>query len=717
MNDLGLALAWLAFRVACLLAPALLLQGLASRRGPACGARVATWSLTLAAGLGVVACFGGLDPGRWTTPRESQRAPVVATNQRAVKTVDSGRAHETRGWSMALGLPKAWERIGRARAPVVIAGRWGRGLALAALACIGLGLSRLALGLWAIRVCRIRGGGVDDPALLRLVEELRGAMGCRRPVRVLEVPDLATPATAGWLRPLLLLPPGWRGWAPSERRAVVAHELAHVIRNDYAAGLMAKFAVALNCQHPLVRRMAARLHMEQELAADALGARFAGGHASYLLALSRLALEQDSRPTIWPARAFLPARGTLIRRIAMLKDTTVTDGIARDWSRSRRYAAALGLLALAACLACWKAPARAADAAPGSAPAKSLLQPLELRFLPPKSTGVVAVRPAALAGRKGMETLTSMLVALNANDLDHLIKELKIDTANPGYVEIRCEDIESVVAAFDIGVAAGGQKRPDGQKLHTMIFGGVTVRAVKSFDWPDFFAQRNLDLDEIKVPGGSYYKIRDPKKSELFMGCCLYLPDDRTLVFEDEETIRGWVGRDDLPVPDYVRGDDWKRASRGVFAVALDNREDSLAKDFDLGRPDDAMVLPMFRGVDRWVLSVPATDDISPHAEAVVRDARSAVLLVREVEHLVKIGRTALALTTPLIGERARASRFADRILENLKIVRANRTILLDSPQSGTFAEVGAMLSHVVADATARAKAQTASASPKAERR
>ena len=48
MNDLGLTLAWLAVQVTILLAPALALNALASRRGPAAGAGspslVSAWS-------------------------------------------------------------------------------------------------------------------------------------------------------------------------------------------------------------------------------------------------------------------------------------------------------------------------------------------------------------------------------------------------------------------------------------------------------------------------------------------------------------------------------------------------------------------------------------------------------------------------------------------------------------------------------------------------
>ena len=37
-------------------------------------------------------------------------------------------------------------------------------------------------------------------------------------------------AAAGWLRPFVLLPRDWRSWSGVERRAVLAHEMAHIGR-------------------------------------------------------------------------------------------------------------------------------------------------------------------------------------------------------------------------------------------------------------------------------------------------------------------------------------------------------------------------------------------------------------------------------------------------------------------------------------------------------
>src|SRR5262249_47446930 len=103
------------------------------------------------------------------------------------------------------------------------------------------------------------------------------ALACRRRIEVRQTDDLTTAATVGWWRPLLLLPADWQGWSAAELRAVLAHEIAHILRADYATWLLARLSVALHFYHPLVRWLAGRLQLQQELAADALGALGAGG--------------------------------------------------------------------------------------------------------------------------------------------------------------------------------------------------------------------------------------------------------------------------------------------------------------------------------------------------------------------------------------------------------------------------------------------------------
>lgn len=722
MNDLGYALAWLSLQVACLLAPALVLQALASRRGPSSGAWVATWSLGLTAALGFAAVLFGLGPA-WAPMRPMASSPPAASvpeGSRAGPLIMPERGGPERSVSLgplARRWLRAWERLGhRVTGPAAMVRPWGRVFALVTLSGMGLGLLRLMLGLWAVRLCRRQGTPVRDPSMTALVEQLRIVMRCRPEVEVLEVPDLASPATAGLWRPMLLFPTDWRRWGEADRRAVVAHELAHVIRGDYAAGLLARVAVALNFLHPLVRWMAGWLHLEQELAADAMGARFAGGRAAYLLALSRLALEQDGRPSSWPVRAFLPARGTLIRRIAMLKKNgNGSRRNAREWSKPKRLTAAVGLLVLSAGVASWKAPARAAENGPSPTPkaqAGEAVRPFDLTYVPDTVKGVAAVRPAALASRMGVD-LTPMIEDILIEDITLISKPLGVDPSRPGFVKIRCEDVESVVVGFNLGRSR--TRGDDGQKLHALEFRGLTVRTVEPFDWRGFFRQWNLELSEVRKSGGVYYKIKNTRYAEILMGCAIYLPDDRTIVFESEETIQAMIAREKPTAPDYLRGADWERASRGVLAVAIDNRNDTFIKSFGVGRPDDAEVLALFKGIDRWVFGVGGDDEIAILGEAVGRDPQAAEAVARAVEGLVKLGREALNSASPESGGHDLAVRLTKGLLANLKVGHEGRTISLSSEEFGTFADLASFF--LVEIEESRAKVQTVETGPKPVRR
>ncbi len=184
-----------------------------------------------------------------------------------------------------------------------------------------VGLLQLVGGLLAARSYRRSSRLIQDQPLGELVDVLCAELLCTTPIELRETATLATAATIGWRRPLILLPLEWRSWNDAQRRAVLAHEIAHVARQDFLACVLAQASLALHFYHPLVHWLVSRLRLEQELAADALAAGVAGGDRNYLQTLAELALRQTERPLGWPARTFLPTPGTFMRRIEMLRDT------------------------------------------------------------------------------------------------------------------------------------------------------------------------------------------------------------------------------------------------------------------------------------------------------------------------------------------------------------------------------------------------------------
>ncbi len=220
---------------------------------------------------------------------------------------------------------------------------WSNRIGLLFAGGLGLCVAWRAIGLLALRRQVRQSRCLEDNSLIEEVDVLCAELGLTRRVEIRQSAQLATAATVGSRRPVILLPATWRAWSPEERRVVLAHELAHIARHDYSTWILAQIGVLTHFYHPLVHWLASRLRLEQELAADALAASLSGGQQKYLTTLAQLALRSSAPSIVWPAQAFLPTRSMFLRRIEMLRNPQVT--------REHRWATATTGLSLATLLA------------------------------------------------------------------------------------------------------------------------------------------------------------------------------------------------------------------------------------------------------------------------------------------------------------------------------------------------------------------------------
>ena len=211
-------------------------------------------------------------------------------------------------------------------------------LVLAAWIASFIGLTRLALGFIHMRRLVRTSVPLNDESLCKLFAELKSQCKIARPVALRESPQLSVAATVGWRRPLVLLPPSWHTWTPDERRAVLAHELAHVRQRHYPTWIIGQLAVVAHFYHPLVHWLARRLRFEQELAADAFAAATFADRRQYAAVLASLALGPTrSHSMITPIGLFM-SRPILMRRIAMLRQTNDTPTAKSGWKVRFRIA-------------------------------------------------------------------------------------------------------------------------------------------------------------------------------------------------------------------------------------------------------------------------------------------------------------------------------------------------------------------------------------------
>jgi beta-lactamase regulating signal transducer with metallopeptidase domain len=207
-----------------------------------------------------------------------------------------------------------------------------------------LGLTFVAL----LRLQRLRGRArvLVDPSWLTALAATQQRFGFKHGTALLVSQELSSPISWGVLRPVILLDP--RAAADSgQAEAIVAHELAHVARLDWAKLLIGRIACALFWFNPLVWILARSCHELREEAADDAVLRTDVASADYAALLVGVA-RHENRGMLLAANGVAPSRGSLSRRVVRVLDSACSRaqaGIA--WTLACSLAAALVTIGLA----------------------------------------------------------------------------------------------------------------------------------------------------------------------------------------------------------------------------------------------------------------------------------------------------------------------------------------------------------------------------------
>jgi len=187
----------------------------------------------------------------------------------------------------------------------LIVGFWG--------VCAAVLAARMALGLlWIRRTARAQR---SDPQWQAVVSRLALQFGVKRAVRLRVVAQLSTPITAGWWRPVVLVPAALVSGMPKELlEALLAHEMAHVKRLDYLVNLGQSVVEIVLFYHPAVWFISGRIRIAREQIADDLAARHLGQPRRLAQALSELERLQFSGHPL----ALAASGGHLLSRVKRL---------------------------------------------------------------------------------------------------------------------------------------------------------------------------------------------------------------------------------------------------------------------------------------------------------------------------------------------------------------------------------------------------------------
>ena len=172
-------------------------------------------------------------------------------------------------------------------------------------------LSWLAVSLLRLRRLRAAGAIVSDAAYDELQRDLGTAADVRR------VPGGGQPVTFGVRRPIVLLPEALALQPPGIQRAVLAHELLHVQRRDWAWFVGEEVVRAILWFNPAVWWLISRIQLAREELIDHLTVLATGSRRTYLDALIGFAEAPPATPSMPTAAAFA-RRSQLFRRMLLI---------------------------------------------------------------------------------------------------------------------------------------------------------------------------------------------------------------------------------------------------------------------------------------------------------------------------------------------------------------------------------------------------------------
>jgi TonB family protein len=253
-----------------------------------------------------------------TSEGSPTRTDLTAPARRPAIEATSGPLHAT--------PPAAWPRA--------LAILWGVG-------AVGAASLRLGSALRLRRRART-GRPVGERRWTRALDRARERLAITGPVDLRSVPERSLLATWGWRRPRIVIPDAALAWSDARIAAVLAHELAHVLRRDWLVQSIADTAWALLWWNPLAWLAARRLRDDAELACDdaVLRAGIAPAtYADHLLDIAR-ACGSAGRPEAVPAMA---RPSTLERRIVAMLNPRLDHGRP---TRRTTVAAAAALVAM-----------------------------------------------------------------------------------------------------------------------------------------------------------------------------------------------------------------------------------------------------------------------------------------------------------------------------------------------------------------------------------
>ncbi len=165
-------------------------------------------------------------------------------------------------------------------------------------------------------------------------EEIALYMGVSRAIVVLESAAVSVPVVIGHLKPVILLPLGAvSGLTPRQVESVLAHEIAHIARNDYLVNILQSVTDILFFFNPAHWWISGLVRSEREHCCDDMAVSFQQEPFCFARALTQLELMRAGKqiagnPPL--AMALFGKKGRLFKRVQRLLNHTHSNPTFRE---------------------------------------------------------------------------------------------------------------------------------------------------------------------------------------------------------------------------------------------------------------------------------------------------------------------------------------------------------------------------------------------------
>jgi beta-lactamase regulating signal transducer with metallopeptidase domain len=193
----------------------------------------------------------------------------------------------------------------------------------------------IVVALWAVGLClqfawqsasmlsihrRARGENITDQLWTRALKRIVAKLGIRRAVQLVVSRCLDVPAVIGMFRPVIVIPFAMLNeMSIDHAEAILAHELAHIRRCDYAVNLLQIAIETIFFYHPAVWWISSQIRRERENCCDDIAAGVCG---RVTCASALVALESRRALRAVPAAS----GGSLLRRVRRILGEPQTRG-------------------------------------------------------------------------------------------------------------------------------------------------------------------------------------------------------------------------------------------------------------------------------------------------------------------------------------------------------------------------------------------------------